>query len=294
MHNWIGNKPTFAQKLMVNQYKELLLQAEEDLAPDETIWKAIDAHLQTAGDAAKGLLILTDTRLIFQAASHRHSVYYAAIRHTERTEHLKEMEYWTLSVTEGERDYLFTRINRNDDSKELMDALLLKFEYPASVILTTVTFDFRRLLHAARLTYYQERGIRCTPFLIKRDNMGFAANGRRMLKEYHPDALFLTEASLEQAELESGNFLVLDSAVHIYQYDNAARTAELVRKFQLEELEGLSIDRQDFQTVISGGSFRLTVKHDGKQCEKLLKEHGVLLMKTHKKWHEKLLGFRIG
>ena len=294
MHNWIGSKPTFAQKLMVNQYKELLLQAEEDLAPDEIIWKAIDAHLQTAGEPKKGLLILTDRRLIFQAAFQRHSVHYAAIRHTEHPEHLKEMEYWTLTVTDGVRDYQFTRINRNDDSKELLDALLLKYEHPACTVMTTVTFDFRRLLHEARITYYKEHGIRCTPFLIKRDNMGLSANGRRMLKEYHPDALFLTEASLEQADIESGNFLVLDGAVHIYQYNNAARTAKLVRKFQMEELEGLSIDRQDIQTVISGGSFRLTVKHDGKQCEKLLKEQGVLLMRAHKKWHEKLLGFRIG
>jgi len=292
MYNWIGSKPTFSQKSMISQFEHLLLEAERNcLHSDEVILKAIEAEFVKNENKVYGLLILTSRYFAFLGLHEYFRYSLEELLNYRFDTDIKNNDSWNLSMMTNCGNLNYENINKNDDSKEFLDALDMKLAHPEHMIQTTVTHDFNYLLTAERLHDYHTKNIQVTPFLLKRDNMGLSKNGIRMLQELHPSAKFISEGYY-QDEQKSGNFITIDQDILLYEYNNKTRSATLKKKWPLTFFNGMPVNHGSMETEIVDPAGKLVIIDNGRFCETLLNKMGITLTKQQKKW-QKLFGFKI-
>ena len=292
MYNWIGSKPTFSQKSLISQFEPLLLEAEKYcLHSDEVILKAIEAEFVKNETKVYGLLILTSRYFAFLGLNEYFRYSLEELLDYRLDTDIHNKDNWNLSFLTNCGHLNYENINKNEDSKEFLDALEMKFAHPEYTIQTTVTHDFKYLLTAERLHDYHIKNIQVTPFLLKRDNMGTSKNGIRMLQELHPTAKFISEGYYED-EQKAGNFITIDQDILLYEYNNKTRSAALIKKWPLTFFDGMPVNHGSMETEIADPSGKLVISDNGRFCETLLNKMGITLTKQQKKWHN-LFSFKI-
>jgi len=231
MQKWIGKRPTMGQKTSISKYEKLLLQAQNTvLTSTEKILKVIEAECdKKSGRELDGVLVLTTESILF-ISKREHMLYkYSQISDIDVRTDGKDKNELQLTLTIGRSKRKFDDIKKNDDSQEFIEILEHKIINQSQVILTTVTHDFNYFLHAEKLEDLRTRQIKITSFLMKRDDMGHAKNGARLLREKHIDAELIVEGFYQDTQ-KKGNFIVVDTSVLLYEYDNKERKAKQLNK----------------------------------------------------------------
>ncbi|MGD6845599.1 excalibur calcium-binding domain-containing protein [Bacillus infantis] len=291
MDKWIGNHPTVSQKALKAKYKNML---EENkwafLGEYEKILKIIQGELSKE---KQGILALTDRRVILISQSDNSSHPYSSIHSIRMKQDEKNKHEWKLSFYSRIGFVAVDKISKNDDFDEFFYILNQKVQNPERSVRTTVTHDFNCFLHADRLEELKKQGVVLTPFLQKRDNQGIKLNGLRLLKEKHPHALFIVQGNCVKEQTE-GNFIVVDDAVYLYQYDDKDRIAALLYSWAFRAFNGSTIDYFALKTVVAFDGGELTFNSKGKEFAELLNGKGAFFTVQKRKWHQKILGFRSG
>ncbi|MGA5687603.1 excalibur calcium-binding domain-containing protein [Cytobacillus pseudoceanisediminis] len=295
MEKWIGNHPTVSQKALKVKYGQILNRDKwAVLGEKEQVLKIIEGELdKRGGKEVDGIVALTDTRILFISRSENSSYNYSSINNIRIAEDGKDKHQWKLSFSAGGRRIVVDDIAKNDDSDEYFFILNHKVQNPNRRIETTVTHDFSYFLHAGRLDEFRKQNVVITPFLLKRDNQGSNANGLRLLKEIHPNALFIVPGNLKKEKAE-GDFIVVDDLVYLYKYDNKERVATLLYSWVYGAFNGVTLDYFALKTVVTIDSGELTFNSKGKEFADLLAEKGAFFTIQKRKWHQKILGFRSG
>ncbi|EWG10379.1 excalibur calcium-binding domain-containing protein [Cytobacillus firmus] len=295
MEKWIGNHPTLSQKSLKVKYRQILqVDRWAVLGENERVLKVIEAELnKRGGKEIDGIVALTDTRIMFISRSENSSYNYSSITNIRIAEDGKDKHEWKLSFSAGGRLIVVDDISKNDDTDEFFFILNQKVQNPNRRIETTVTHDFSYFLHAGRLEEFRKQNVVITPFLLKRDNQGSNANGLRLLKEKHPNALFIVQGNFKKDKAE-GDYIVVDDLVYIYKYDNNERFAELLYTWAIGAFNGVTVDYFALKTVVAIEGGELTFNSNGKEFADLLAEKGAFFTIQKRKWHQKILGFRSG
>ncbi|MFD3203765.1 hypothetical protein RAC86_35740, partial [Bacillus sp. LR_5] len=213
MQKWIGKRPTVGQKTLVTKYERLLQEVEiATLSSQESVLKIIEAECdKKSGRELKGVLALT-TQSIFFVSKHEQMTYeYSQINDIEVRTNGKNKNSWILSLKIGRSKRTFDDIKKNDDSQEFIEILEYIIANQSKEILTTVTHDFDYFLHAEKLNDLQNRNVKITSFLMKRDNLNLSKNGERLLREKHKGASLIAEGFFQEDRQSKGNFIVLDN-----------------------------------------------------------------------------------
>jgi hypothetical protein len=291
MDKWIGNHPTVSQKALKAKYKNILETNKWGfLGEYEKILKIIQGELSKEKQV---ILALTDRRLILISQSDNSSHPYSSIHSIRMTQDEKNKHEWKLSFYTRIGFVAVDKISKNDDFDEFFFILNQKVQNPERSVRTTVTHDFNCFLHAERLKELRKQGVVLTPFLQKRDDQGTKSNGLRLLKEKHPDALFIVQGNCVKEKTE-GDFIVVDDAVYLYQYDDKERIAALLYNWAFRAFNGSTIDYFALKTVVAFDGGELTFNSKGKEFAELLNEKGAFFTVQKRKWHQKILGFRSG
>lgn len=295
MEKWFGNKPTMSQKSVKTKYEKVLIHAEHSiLNTDEIVLKVIEAEFdKKSGKELDGVLILTNYQLLFIGKHEHHAFSYNNINNIEIKTDGKDKNEWKLTLFLGRYRQHFDDIKKNDDAQEFFDILEHKILNPNEDILTTVTHDFNFFLHADRLEELREEKVKITPFLMKRDDMGFSKNGNRLLKEKHPDALLIVEGHYREKD-KKGNFIVVDKLVYLYEYNNEQRKAKKVVAWPLTFFNGMFIDHFAIKSEVVGSEGKLILNDSGKKFASILSNEGISFKTKTRKWYQKILGFRSG
>ncbi|MCK6206364.1 excalibur calcium-binding domain-containing protein [Bacillus infantis] len=291
MDKWIGNHPTVSQKALKAKYKNML-EANKwaFLGEYEKILKIIEGELSKE---KQGILALTDRRMILISQSGNSSHPYSSIHSIRMKQDEKNKHEWKLSFYSRIGFVAAVKISKNDDFDEFFYILNQKVQNPERSVKTTVTHDFNCFLHAERLKELRKQGVVLTPFLQKRDDQGTKSNGLRLLKERHPHALFIIQGNYAKEKTE-GNFIVVDDAVYLYQYDDKEKRAALLYSWTFGAFNGSTIDYFALKTVVAFDGGELTFNSKGKEFAELLNGKGAFFTVQKRKWHQKILGFRSG
>ncbi|MEH7885087.1 excalibur calcium-binding domain-containing protein [Bacillus sp. JJ1609] len=295
MDKWIGNHPTISQKGLKLKYSQLLnIDKWSVLGQNEKVLKVIEGELdKRGGKEINGVVALTDSRIMFISRSENSSYNYSSIFDIRITEDGKDKHQWKLSFSAGGRRVVVDDIAKNDDSDEFFYILNQKVQSPNRRIETTVTHDFTYFLHAGRLEELRKQNVVITSFLLKRDDQGTSANGLRLLKEKHPNALFIVQGKYKKDKAE-GDFIVVDDLVYLYDYDNKERVATLLHSWPFGAFNGETIDYYALKTVVTVTGGELIFNSKGKEFAVLLNEKGAFFTIQKRMWHQKILGFRSG
>ncbi|MBR0018997.1 MULTISPECIES: excalibur calcium-binding domain-containing protein [Bacillus] len=299
MQKWIGKRPTVGQKTLVTKYERLLQEVEiATLSSQESVLKIIEAECdKKSGRELKGVLALT-TQSIFFVSKHEQMTYeYSQINDIEVRTNGKNKNSWILSLKIGRSKRTFDDIKKNDDSQEFIEILEYIIANQSKEILTTVTHDFDYFLHAEKLNDLQNRNVKITSFLMKRDNLNLSKNGERLLREKHKGASLIAEGFFQEDRQSKGNFIVLDNqVVYLYEFNNKERKAKLLNKWDFKYFSHAVIDRFAIKTVINvtetGKS--LIINLSGKEFVSILNNANIPLHQKKRKWYQKILGFRSG
>lgn len=205
----------------------------------------------------------------------------------------KDKKEWELTLFVSLTSHIFDDIKKNDDSQEFFDILEEKIENPNTKILTTVTHNFDYFLHSERLNELKENSVKITPFLMKRDDMGFSKNGTRLLKEEHSDSSIIVEGHYIEKD-KKGNFIVVDKLVPLYEYDNKARKAKKILAWPFSFFSGMTVDHFAIKTEIICDKSKLILNTSGKDFLSLLSADGISFKVKERKWYQKILGFHSG
>lgn len=295
MDKWIGNHPTISQKGLKLKYSQMLnIDKWSVLGENEKVLKVIEGELdKRGGKEINGVVALTNSRVMFISRSENSSYNYSSIFDIRITEDGKDKHQWKMSFSGGGRRIVVDDIAKNDDSDEFFYILNQKVQSPNRKIETTVTHDFTYFLHAGRLAELRKQNVVITPFLLKRDDQGTSANGLRLLKEKHPNAIFIVQGKYKTDKLV-GDFIVVDDLVYLYDYDNKERSATLLHSWPFGAFNGETVDYYALKTVVTVTGGELIFNSKGKEFAALLNEKGAFFTIQKRKWHQKILGFRSG
>jgi hypothetical protein len=295
MNKWIGNHPTLSQKSLNLKFSQMLnVDKWCVLGENERVLKAIEGELdKRGGKEINGVIALTDKRILFISRSQHSTYHYSKIYDIRISEEGKDNHQWKLSFYSGTGIVVVDDIAKNDDSDEFFYILNQKVQSPNRQMETTVTHDFNYFLHTERLAELRKQNVVITPFLLKRDNQSFKANGERLLKEKHPDAIFIVQGQYKKEKAE-GEFIVVDDLVYLYKYDNKERKAILIHSWPYAAFNGETIDYFALKMVVSVAGGELSFNSKGKEFAALLTEKGAFFTIQKRKWHQKILGFRSG
>jgi Excalibur calcium-binding domain len=293
MQNWIGNKPTLTQKSLNSKYERLLQHAFYSLIPnEETILKVIEAECdKKSGREINGVLALTNSHLYFVSKNENFSINYDQISDVDVKTDGKDKKEWQLTLAVGRSKRFFDDIKKDDDSQEFFDILEKKIINPSQFILTTVTHNFNYFLHAEKLEELKKNNVQITSFLMKRDDMGFSKNGERLLKEKHPNAKLIIEATYHDKE-KKGNFIVVDKFVLLYEYKDKERKAKKIVAWPFTFFTGALADHYALKTEIITSEGKLVLKNSGKKFVSELSKHNIEFSTKIRKWYNKILGYR--
>lgn len=295
MEKWIGNRPTMGQKALGSKYERLLVQAQNTiLSPSEKVLKVIEAECdKKSGRELDGVLILTTEAVVF-IAKREHMVYtYSQISDIDVRTDGKDKQEWQITLIIGRSKRTFDDIKKNDDSQEFIEILEHKIVQPFQEILTTVTHDFDFFLHSDRLADLRTQGVKITAFLMKRDNQGHSKNGERLLREKHKHAELIVEGFYQEKQ-KTGNFIVVDNGVLLYEYNDKERTARQITYWPLSFFTNAVIDHFAIKTVVIIKNGKLVLNNAGKKFTGLLTAVQVPFKIKTRKWHQKIVGFRSG
>ena len=206
----------------------------------------------------------------------------------------KDKNEWQLTMRIGRSKRTFDDIKKNDDSHEFFEILEHKIVHPHQEILTTVTHNFDVFLHAERLEDLRNRQVKITSFLMKRDDMGIAKNGERLIREKHNNADLIVEGYFQEGKQKKGNFIVVDQGVLLYEYDNKERKAKLIKSWAFHFFSHAGIDHFALKSEISTNEGIIVLNSAGKAFADILRKANVPLNVKKRKWYQKILGFRSG
>ncbi|MGN7940535.1 excalibur calcium-binding domain-containing protein [Metabacillus sp. 22489] len=295
MQKWIGKRPTMSQKALVSKYEKLLLQAQDTiLNPTEKILKAIETECdKKSGRELDGVLVLTTESVVFISKSENMVYKYSQINDIDVQSDGKDKNEWQITLQIGRSRRTFDDIKKNDDSQEFVEILEHMITNKAQEILTTVTHDFDYFLHAETLEDLRKREIKITSFLLKRDDMGHTKNGERLLREKHKGAELIIEGFYQDTQ-KKGNFIVVDTNILLYEYDNKERKAKLINTWSYNFFANAVIDYFAIKTVISNDEGKLVLNSSGKAFVNILSKGNIPFKYKKRKWYQKILGFRSG
>ncbi|SFD34095.1 excalibur calcium-binding domain-containing protein [Bacillus sp. UNCCL81] len=295
MEKWIGNNPTSSQKSLKSKYETTLLNAQQNiLSADEVVLKSIAAEFdKKSGKEINGILVLTNSRLLFISKYEHTSIVYSDINDVNVQTDGKDKDEWRLTLFVKRSNRSFDDIKKNNDAQEFFDILEEKIHNPQQEFLTTVTHNFQCFLHAEKLADLQKNNIKTTQNLIKRDNMGFSKNGTRLLQEKHPESKLILEATYHEKE-KKGNFIVVDKLVWLYEYDNSGRKAKKILSWPLAKFNNSVVDYFAMKTEIVTGEGKLIFTNSGKDFVSTLSSDDINFIIKKRKWYQKILGFRSG
>lgn len=296
MQKWIGNRPTIGQKALVTMYGKVLEQARHTVINStDTVLKVIEAEFdKKSGRDVKGVLVLTTTSILFLSRSENTVYTYNQVNDFRVQKDGNDKNEWQLKLSIGYTPRIFDDIKINDDSKEFIEILEHIVHHKSANVLTTVTHDFDKFLHADRLNDLRSNNVKITAFVMKRDNLGHAKNGERLLREKHRDAKLIAEGYYQSAK-KKGNFvLVEDTDILVYEYDDKERTATLMNKWPFTFFSHAVVDQFAMKTVISREEGELVLTSSGKKLVALLVDAKIAFESKERKWYQKVLGFRSG
>ncbi|NME06210.1 excalibur calcium-binding domain-containing protein [Psychrobacillus sp. BL-248-WT-3] len=296
MQKWIGNRPTIGQKALVTMYGKVLEQARHTVINStDTVLKVIEAEFdKKSGRDVNGVLVLTTTSILFLSKSENMVYTHDQVSDVRVQKENKDKNEWQLTMSIGYIPRKFDDIKINDDSKEFIEILKHIVHHKSANVLTTVTHDFENFLHADRLNDLRSNNVKITAFVMKRDNLGHAKNGERLLREKHRDAKLIAEGYYQSAK-KKGNFvLVEDTDILVYEYDDKERTATLMNKWPFTFFSHAVIDQFAMKTVISREEGDLVLTSSGKKFVALLVDAKIAFVSKERKWYQKVLGFRSG
>ena len=295
MQKWIGKRPTMGQKASISKYEKLILQAQNTLLTStEKILKVIEAECdKKSGRELDGVLVLTTESILFISKRENMLYKYSQISDIDIRTDGKDKNEWQLTLKIGRSKRKFDDIKKSDDSQEFIEILEHKIVNQSQEILTTVTHDFDYFLHAEKLEDLRTRDIKITSFLMKRDDMGHAKNGERLLREKHKNAGLIVEG-FYQGTQKKGNFIVVDTSVLLYEYDNKERKANQINKWSFIYFSDAVIDHFVIKTVISNNEGKLVLNSSGKTFTTILSNANISFNIKKRKWYQKILGFRSG
>ncbi|MCB7155806.1 excalibur calcium-binding domain-containing protein [Bacillus sp. ATD] len=299
MQKWIGKRPTIGQKTLVTKYGNLLQEAEiVTLSSQESVLKIIEAECdKKSGRELKGVLALTTQSIFFVSKHERMTYKYSQINDIEVRTDKKDKNSCVLSLKIGRSKRTFDDIKKNDDSQEFIEILEYMISNQSKEIITTVTHDFDYFLHAEKLIDLQNRNVKITSFVMKRDNLSLSKNGERLLREKHKNASLIAEGFFQEDRQSKGNFIVLENqVVYLYEFNNKERKAKLLYKWDFKYFSYAVIDRFAIKTVINvtetGKS--LIINIFGKEFVSILNDANIPLKQNKRKWYQKIIGFRSG
>ena len=295
MQKWIGKRPTIGQKALISKYEKLILQAQNTLLTStEKILKVIEAECdKKSGRDLDGIFILTTESILFISKRENMLYKYSQISDIDVRTDGKDKNEWQLTLTIGRSKRKFDDIKKNDDSQEFIEILEHKIVNQSQEILTTVTHDFDYFLHAEKLEDLRNREIKITSFLMKRDDIGHANNGERLLREKHKDAELIVEGFYQDTQ-KKGNFIVVDTSVLLYEYDNKERKAKQINEWSFIYFSNAVIDHFVIKTVVSNNESKLVLNSSGKTFTNILSNANISFKIKKRKWYQKILGFRSG
>lgn len=202
MHKWVGNRPTIGQKALVTKYGKVLEQARHTVINStDTVLKVIDAEFdKKSGREVAGVLVLTTTSVLFLSKSENMVYTYGQVSDIRVQKEGKDKNEWQLTLSIGRTKRRFDDIKINDDSKEFIEILEHIVHHKSANVLTTVTHNFDCFLHSDRLNDLRSNNVKITAFVMKRNNLGHAKNGERLLREKHRDAKLIAEGYYQSAK----------------------------------------------------------------------------------------------
>lgn len=126
--------------------------------------------------------------------------------------------------------------------------------------------------------------------------MGLSKNGIRLLKEKHPEALYVGEGFFQNKEKKKqGNFIVVDKTIWLYEYDDKKREARKIIIWPFTFLSGAIIDHYAIKSELSTPEGdKLVLNSGGKKFTETLDILKIEYSVKTRKWHQKILGFRTG
>lgn len=300
MEKIIGNKPTSDQKLMVTLHKKLLQQAQAMiLATDEKVHKAIAVDVsQLNNQKITGVLVLSTNTVSFVSSNDQWMYDYENINNVSlktinKEKDKKQVHDQKLTIKFGIFNSATFTFNKNEDTQEFIEILELKKNNPSQEILTTVTHNFDYFLHADRLKELRDRNAKTTFLLMKRDDMGFLKNGRRLLQERHKGASLIVEGYFNEKK-KVNDFIVVDKNVFVYEYDNTERKVKLLNKWPLLFFADAELDHFAIKSEVITSEGKLILNGSGKKFEEILVNAKVPFVKKKRKVHQKAVGFRSG
>ncbi|TWT01866.1 excalibur calcium-binding domain-containing protein [Planomicrobium sp. CPCC 101079] len=300
MEQWIGKKPTSDQKLLVTLHKKLLQQAQSYIiAADDKVLKVIEANLpKTTQQKVTGILALTRNSIIFVTGHEHWDDSYMNISHIDVREIMKKKEDKEINdqrivVKSNNSRVMHFDIKKNEDTQEFIEILKFKFENPRQEVLTTVTHDFDYFLHADKLKELQRKNVKTTFILMKRDNLGFSKNGRRLLQERHKGAELIVEGYFKEKK-KVNEFIVVDKSIFVYEYDDNERKAKLIIMWPFLFFTNAVVDYFAFKTEITTEEGKLVLNDSGKKFAAILTTAGIPLAFKKRKLYQKTPGFRSG
>jgi hypothetical protein len=296
MQKWLGNFPTMGQQSTYRKYSSLLVNVP--IPSSEKVLKVIEAECdKNSGRELDGLIVLTSENFYFLSNKELISISYDQINDITVKPDGKDKNEYHLTLRIGRSNRNFDDIKKNDDSDELFEILEAKIVHPEREVLTTVSYDFEKFLHAERLEELRKDNVKITSFLMKRDNMGFSKNGERLLREKHPNAQFIGEGifNSNKDKTKQGNFIVVDKVVWLYEYDDKKRIAKKILFWPFLLFTGAAIDHFAIKTEVGiPDKGTLVVKSKGKEFIKFLEIENINYYLKVRKWYQKILGFRTG
>ncbi|WP_409300309.1 excalibur calcium-binding domain-containing protein [Peribacillus sp. SCS-155] len=282
-----------SQKSVFNKHEKTLTYARHAIIDqNDVVLKMIDAEFdKKSGKEVDGLLLLTETQIIFISKHEHQSFRYSDINDMSVHPDGKDKNELTLKLFVHGLTHIFDDIKKSDDSQEFFDILEEKIISPAQSLLTTVTHNFDTFLHAECLDYLKQHGIKPTAFLMRRDDMGFSKNAKRLLNEKHPKAQLIVEGYYRDKE-KKGNFIVVDNFVWLYQYDDKERKAKKVQTWPFAYFENNSVDHFAIKSEITSSEGKLVLNGSGKQFVDILALTGISFKMKKRKWYRKVVGYR--
>ncbi|MCM3441423.1 excalibur calcium-binding domain-containing protein [Metabacillus halosaccharovorans] len=292
---WIGEKPTLGQKNLYRKYSSLL--SSSPILKSEKILKIIEAECdKSSGRELDGVIILTTENFYFLSKKEVITYPYTMINDISVKRDDKDKNEYKLTLRIGRSNRYFDDIKKTDDADELFEILEATIINPNQKVLTTVTHNFDTFLHAEKLEKLKEDNVKITTFLMKRDNMGLSKNGIRLLKEKHPEALYVGEGFFQNKEKKKqGNFIVVDKTIWLYEYDDKKREARKIIIWPFTFLSGAIIDHYAIKSELSTPEGdKLVLNSGGKKFTETLDILKIEYSVKTRKWHQKILGFRTG
>jgi hypothetical protein len=245
---------------------------------------------------ANGVIILTTENFYFLSKKEVITLPYTKINDISVKPDGKDKKEYKLTLRIGRSNRHFDDIKKSDDADELFEILEALIINPEQKILTTATHNFETFLSAEKLEQLKKENVKITSFLMKRDDMGLSKNGERLLKEKHPQALYVGEGFFRTKEnTKQGNFIVVDKTIWLYEYDDKKREARKIITWGLAFFTGAVIDHYAIKSEVHLTDNELLVLNStGKKFTEALDILQVKYKVKVRKWHQKILGFRTG